>query len=118
MTKTISQGLNTSDLELDAFGLLAVANDLEGLRQKVTSRLRLFREEWFLDTSRGVPYLQDILKKGAEEGKIAGIIDSEILKEPGVTGLRNVSTSSNRGERTFTYSAQVTSVFGEFEVVV
>ena len=118
MTKTLSQGLGTQDIELNGAGNLAIVNDLEGLRQKVTARLRLFREEWFLDTSRGVPYLQEILRKGAEEGKVAGIIDSEILKENGVTGLRNVSASVDRNTRTFTYAAQVSSIFGEFEVSV
>ena len=118
MTKVISQGVNSADIELDQFGNLKVVSDLEGLRQKTVSRLRLFKGEWFLDTSRGVPYLQEMLKKNAEAGKVAGIIDSQILKEFGNTGLRNVSVTIDRANRTFTYSAQVQSIFGEFEVII
>jgi len=118
MTKTFSQGVDTQDLELDRFGNLKIVTDLEGLKQKVTSRLRLFKEEWFLDTSRGLPYLQEILTKGVEEGKIVGLISSEILKEPSVTSVINVSTVIDRRDRLFNYSATVLSEFGNFEVSV
>ena len=118
MVKLFSQGDATQDLELDSAGNLKVETDLEGLRQKTVSRLRFFKSEWFLDRLIGVPYLQEILVKGTGAGKVAGIINTEILKESEITGINNVETSVNNSERTFSYSANINSIYGSFEVSV
>lgn len=117
MVKLFSQDEN-SDLELDSSGNLKIETDLEGLRQKVVSRLRFFQTEWFLNRELGVPYLQQILIKGTGAGKVAGILNTQILKEEEVTSLNNVQTSVNRSERTFSYSATISSIYGRFEVQV
>lgn len=118
MVKLFSQDNETQDLELDSAGNLKIETELEGLRQKTQSRLRFFQSEWFLDRARGLPYLQEILVKGTGEGKVAGIINTEILKEPEITGINNVQTSINRSQRTFTYSSNISSIHGQFEVSV
>ena len=115
MTKTLSQDEN-GDLFLDERGNLAVATEGEGVRQQVTSAVRLWQGEWFLDETQGVPYLQELLKKGTGEGRAAAILNTEILNQPFVTRLSAVSTSYDPVNRRFSYSANVDTEYGSVPV--
>lgn len=113
MTKTISFPPTVGNN-----GNLVIANELEGLRQKLISRLYLFRGTWFLDTSEGVPYFESVLVKPIDPGFITSIFNTEILKEPEVTGLGQVDITFDRNTREFTYSAVVKTIHGETSVEV
>ena len=113
MTKTIS-----FPPEVGANGNLVIANELEGLRQKLISRLYLFRGTWFLDITEGVPYFEEVLVKPIDPGFITSLFNTEILKETDVTGLGQVDFTFDRNTRHFTYSAVVKTTFGETSVEV
>lgn len=82
-------------------------------RQSIGIRLRFFLGEWFLDTSQGIPYYQNILKKLPAKGKaqVDSIFIDAILGAPTVNSLLSfTSTLQNR-----VYSAQwvANTDFGE-----
>jgi len=96
---------------LDPSGNIKIITGLESLAENIDQRLKLFRGKWFLDITAGVPYLQDILKKPVDPGLVAAIINAEILKEPEVVGLGEVSADFNPNTREFSYSAMINHIF-------
>ena len=59
-------GLNEDgDEYADATGL-AMTGDLDGIRQQVMLRLRIFRGEWFLDEEAGLPWYEEIPSQESE----------------------------------------------------
>jgi len=65
--------------------------------QRLRIRLLTFREEWFLDTSYGVPYFQSILGHKIKKSAVDLIFQREILAENGVKELTFFeSTFANR----------------------
>lgn len=63
----------------------------------VAQRLRIrkltFREEWFLDTSYGVPYYQEILGLKPGKAKVDQIFQEQILLEEGVKEITSYQSS-------------------------
>jgi hypothetical protein len=104
------------DIYLDGAGNLAVASDLEGLRQKVTSVLRTIRGEWILDIRYGVPYMEEIFIKGVTEGLAKNVYDKAILDIDEVIGISESTGVIDNKNRKFYYSANVQSIYGRFEV--
>ncbi len=104
------------DIYLDAEGNLAIAVDLEGLRQKVTSVLRTIRGEWILDVNYGVPYMEEIFIKGVTEGLAKNVYDRAILGVSEVVDIPESTGVIDNKERKFYYSANVRSIYGDFEV--
>lgn len=80
--------------QLDANGDYQVGqffvNTPAAVGQAVLTRLRLWQGEWFLDTTDGTPWLQDILGHNTNYDLE---IQKRILDTPGVTEI--VSYSSN-----------------------
>jgi hypothetical protein len=91
---------------------LVVLTDLDALVNKVEQRLQFFLEEWFLDTSAGVPYLQQIFTKPVDAGLIVNLISGEISKEKDVTQVQNAQIEFDKENRKFIYSANITTVYG------
>lgn len=107
-----------SEPELDASGNIKIITGLESLAENIDQRLKLFKGKYFLDTTVGVPYLQDILIKPVDPGLVASILNAEILKESEVTGIGEVETDLDPNTREFTYNATIYSVFGDLEVSI
>lgn len=117
-----------SDLRLDqTSGDLLITNaDLElteksdAVRQHVQQRLRAFLGEWFLDTSVGVPYYQDVLKKNPNPQIVAGVFQNEIIQTPGVLELLDFEFDFNNALRTLRldFSVRVTEGVINFSELV
>lgn len=105
-----------SEFKLDSTGNFVVLNGKEGLAERIDQRLKLFRGKYFMDTTKGVPYLEDILIKPVDPGLAASILNAEILKETDVIGIGAVTADLDQNSRVFQYSATVKSVFGDVEV--
>jgi hypothetical protein len=104
-------------LEIDDNGLIIVLEDLDALRQKLEQRLYLFYRAWFLNTTRGVKYIEEIMRKGVSEGLAASILNNEVLKESEVTRIDNVTTSLS-ADRKFSYEATLQTIYGPTEISV
>ena len=70
----------TGDLDF-VDGDLVLSSDV---RQATTIRLLTFLGEWFLDTTRGLPYLTDIFGKPLRPELVRSLYRNEIVNTPGV----------------------------------
>lgn len=89
----------------------------EAVGQAVLTRLRLARGEWFLDTTEGTPYQQEILGMGRVATYDAAIIE-RILGTPGVTELVSYSSNLDRRTRAATVEAVINTQYGQATVSV
>ena len=93
-----------------------LTNSPAAVAQAVLTRLKLWLGEWFVDTSDGTPYLQQIL--GERIGKSPdAAVKLRILGTPGVTAINTYSSSYNGQTRTFTVTANVQTQFGATSIV-
>ncbi len=102
-----------NDLAIDTNGLLITFEDKEALADKLNQRLKMFYAEWFLDTTRGIPYFVNILGENINQDIAASILTQEILKEDEVITIDSVDFSLDSKTRLFTYSASLSTIFGE-----
>jgi len=84
--------------------------------QTLRSRLRVFREEWFLDVTAGTPYHQEILGKDKNPNAAESAIKLMITSCPGVTGLLEFSFEIDKATRVATVAFKVSSDFGPIEI--
>ncbi len=117
MVKTLNIN-EDGDLTIDKSGSLELANDLEGLRQKVVQKLQFFLGEWFIDVIDGTPYFQEILTKPIDVGLATSIINARIRTEPEVTGIGSVESTLDPITRKLTYRATIQSVHGDMEITL
>lgn len=92
----------THDVLLNPRGDLQLLDGAERIRQQIEVTLLAFLGEWFLDTSFGVPYLEQITVKNPRMSQVQIILRSKVAAVPGVTRVRDVRLSANRALRTLT----------------
>lgn len=90
-------------------------SDLQAVTQIIATRLKLFEGEWFLNLLDGLPLFQSILGSSADPRNlqvILNIISQRISTSapPYVTSVTNIKASYLN--RSFSFSAQVQTVFG------
>lgn len=95
----------TGDISFDALGELVIVEGSAAIAQEIQTRLRWWAGEWFLDTSRGVPYLESVLRKNISEASVRAILKREIEAVPGVARVRSMTVSIDRGTRYATVTA-------------
>ena len=88
-------------------------NSAEGVAQCVRTRLALWRGQWFIDTSAGTPWLQEIL--GRREA-VEVILRSRILETPGVRELSAFEAIFDPETRRMKVSATIVTDYGEIEL--
>jgi len=80
--------LKDSDLVLTG-GDLSLVRDLDAIAQEAEISMRFWLGEWFLDVTKGIPYLQKILVKSPNLNSIRAIFTDAAL---GVAGVSQVLT--------------------------
>lgn len=90
-------------------------NSPEAVGQSVLTRLRLWKGDWFLDTSVGTPYLTEILGKVPQEIADQAIQDV-VLNTVGVLGLSAYFSSYDSAKRTLSVSMTINTDFGSTQV--
>lgn len=81
------------DLVLDANGNIAMATPDYSVAQDVASAVRLFLGELYYDTTKGIPYFEDILGTRPPAQLLAGYIENAAKTVPGVTAARCIINS-------------------------
>lgn len=116
-----------SSFLLDENGDLDVTNNEirltqgeDAIRQHLFEKFRLFLGEYFLDTSVGVPWYQDILIKGPSFAVVQERLKSVILDTPGVLELTRFNFDFNpvTREADLDFQARVTDGFIDFSQTV
>lgn len=86
------------DLVLDSHGNIALAAPPYALEQDVASAVRLFLGELWYDTTKGIPYFEEILGQLPPVSLLTAYIEQAALSVPGVISARCVISSfQNRG---------------------
>ena len=95
------------DLKLDSQhdllfkdGKLVLVGGANLVAQRIKITLLTFLGEWFMDTTIGVPYLEQVLIKPADKTKLENIFRKKILSVDGVKKILSIDTLINRAERT------------------
>lgn len=65
----------------------------QAVAQSVDVVLSWWRGEWFLDTKKGLPMLEGILKKGVTAASVQAILRQEILAIDGVRRIAKLTVS-------------------------
>lgn len=81
--------------------------------QAISTRLKLWQGEWFLDSSAGTPWLQKILGKSTNPD---AYVRQAILATPGVLSLTSFSGEFAGSTRVLTIDGTVESLFGQAEL--
>ena len=85
-----------SDNDIDLTnGSATLTTDAEDVIQELEIRLQFFSGEWFLNILEGIPYLDEILKKGANLDTVKSLFVNEILSSNGITELTSISLTFN-----------------------
>ncbi len=87
------------DLYLDATGNLAMVTGTEAVGQHARQRIRTHKGEWFLDTSAGVPWLEDVLGKQPDLTLAEALLKATVLDTDGVETIDGISIRFDRATR-------------------
>lgn len=85
------------DIDLTGNNMSLVSGPDE-YRQKIIQRLKMFLGEWFLDESRGIPYIDSVFEKGTPANEIESVFIEQILSVQGVIRMLkfDIEFSTNR----------------------
>lgn len=97
---------------------LRVVKDADQLEQNLRIRLQFFLNEWFLDSSAGLPFYTDILVKNPNIPNIENIIKAHIIDTVGVTEILEFNSDFDNSLRTYSIDFKVRTIFGEEELSV
>jgi len=95
------------DLYLDG-GDLDTVDDDTATAQEIKTRLLFFKGESFADLREGIPYFQEILRKGVDNNRARAIIRQAILSVPAIVDVDSIEFIVDRLTRaaTVTWSAR------------
>jgi len=112
------------DLKLDTTGDLALTAELDDLvlvdgadaiAQDVSTRLKAFQGEWFLDTRVGMPYFQKILGQKPRLSVLQSIFRDAVLSTPGVNSINDLVLDYVGETRVLSISFRCDTVEGPLE---
>ena len=108
----IGRSLNKcNDLFLEN-GSIATIDAGDQVVQHVRTRLLTYLEEWFLDTTAGLPYFQQIFIKPANLTLTEAVIRNEILETSDVEKLISFEFTFNKTKRTLEVKFEAQTTFG------
>jgi len=99
------------DLAIDMLGRTHLIGGAGRIRQQIKVTLLAFMGEWFLDTSFGVPYFEQILVKSPDRSTIEAVLRARILDVPGVSRVGRLGLEIERAQRALrvTFEAETTA---------
>lgn len=88
----------------------------EAVGQSVMTRLLLWLGEWYLDTTKGTPYLQGILGKYSQT--VADVtIQDQVLQTTGVVNISNFASELNPNTRAYSVpTLDINTIYGPTQV--
>jgi hypothetical protein len=108
--------LQTDDITNDLVylnGNLIIISETAQIRQAIKEALGTFFGEWFLDTTVGVPWFQQILVSHPNLDVIQALLINAILSVPGVAQLNSFEFGYNKGNRSLSVSFEAVSSNGQ-----
>ena len=93
-------------------GDIMLIDNAERVAQQIKIQLKSFLAEWFLDTTYGVPYFENILVKNPNMSRIRNIFRQKILEVPDVSAVNSLTLSNNRQTRELTIEYEAATPYG------
>lgn len=93
-------------------GLPFLYNSPACVAQAVQTRLLLYLGEWFLDTTDGTPWFQNILGKQFNSDPTI-YVKQRVLGTPNVTAIVSFNSLFNGPTRTFTMTMVLNTAYGQ-----
>ncbi len=104
--------LETSgDMEI-VQGLISLTTGVDATKQRLKQRLGLFLAEWFLDKTRGIPYISQVFVKNPNPVVIDSIFKREIITDPAVVELQEFDLDLQEDIRLLTVSFRAKTTEG------
>jgi hypothetical protein len=116
----------TKDILLDANhnivfvnGDMVMTNKQQSLPQRIKQKLLSFRGEWFLDETRGLPFIEEILVKDYNLSRIEAIYLQELKNIEGISEILAFDISVDDRTRKMTINIRVLSTNNEtVEIII
>lgn len=93
-------------------GSPVILTGIEAIKQKVKLRLRFFLGEWFLNTSEGVSWRQNIFVKNPNMTIVNSVIKEAILGTTGINGIVSFELLIDKTNRTLTVNFKAQTNYG------
>jgi hypothetical protein len=103
--------LEEHDLDISSYDL-ALVDRLEQIQQKLQIKLKFFSQEWFLDTSVGLPLYELVFVKNPDLDLIASAFKSEILSVEGVNNILEYEQEFDSAARSLEITFKVDTIYG------
>jgi hypothetical protein len=84
----------------------------EAIRQNVVTRLRSFTDDWFLDTTAGLPWFE-LLGHRETERRILREVEAVVLATGGVRAIERLRMTPPGRDRAATIEIDVVDIFDE-----
>ncbi|MGF6878351.1 hypothetical protein [Paraburkholderia sp. MM5477-R1] len=92
------------------------ADQSESVAQRVVTRLRSFRGDWFLDLDHGIPWIERMERAGERE-RLEADIKRQILGTDGVSAILSFDIAFDGETRHMTVATTLRDIYGnEFDV--
>lgn len=105
----------THDLQVTDYDLTFV-NGIELVAQQLKIRLWFFHAEWYLDTSVGIRFFEDVLVKNPDLGSIENLLKETILSTPNVNSILEFTLNYDNSLRKLTVTFSVDTTYGILQV--
>lgn len=108
-------------LDTDTHDLVVRDGDLvveSSVAQAIKMRILFFRGEWFLNTSVGIPYYEEVFIKQPNLDHLSGLFRRVIIQTPGVTELLSFSLDFDDTTRELSVSFTADSIQGEIDETI
>jgi hypothetical protein len=100
------------DMNFGRGALDFIVDTAEAVAQSVYTRLCLWEGEWWLNTTEGTPWLQEVLGH-APSGAADAAIRARIAGTPYLTRIYDYASFFDPTARTFTISCKIDTAFGQ-----
>ncbi len=100
------------DIDLDEDGLHLISG-INAVAQLCLIAMRLFKEEWFLNLDKGMPWYQEILGEKYDEALIRRRAAETLLSVEGVKGIASLAMEFENNNVSITWAVQ--TEFGDTE---
>lgn len=103
------------DGDLDLEGGAKFTSGIEGVTQLVGIAIKLFKEEWFLNLDKGMPWFQEILGEKYDEVNARRRLSEKILAVPGMVEIISLEMSFDATTRKMSVTHELRTQFGDTE---
>ena len=90
-----------------------VATGLEALRQRLEQRFLFWRGDWFVNNSRGVPYLTDVLGRPYNELLLQQTVAAQARSFAEVTRVNSTEVTLARNTRRARIALNLSTIYGD-----